>query len=107
MDMKINMSQYKNSLVFKFILGMASATFVFFSMLIISNAYSLSVIRNNIVNSAENEMKIHMRDINNSFSNALDDLNEIALDYSILSELKNDDESKRYFALNKIIRCFI
>jgi sensor histidine kinase YesM len=102
MDMKINMSQYKNSLVLKFVLGMASATFVFFSMLIISNAYSLSVIRNNIVNSAENEMKIHMRDINNSFSNALDDLNEIALNYSILSELKNNDESKRYFASIKL-----
>ncbi len=102
MILKTNINKYKNSLVFKFVLGMASATLVFFSMLIISNIYSLSVIRNNIINSAENEMKIHMRDINNSFSNAIDDLNEIALNYSTLSDLTKNDESQRYFASIKL-----
>lgn len=89
---------YKHSLVFKITAGTSVVMIVLFSVIITSNLYSLHVIRTNTVNSAMNEMKIHIRDINHSLNNALKDLNDVALNVNDISNLKNDNESERYFA---------
>ena len=96
--MKIKRNIHKNSLVFKISAGTALVMIILFAVLIISNLYSLYVVRTNTINSAMNEMRIHVRDIDNSLSNAVNDLNEVAMNIDDITALKSSNESERYFS---------
>lgn len=96
------MGRYKNSLVFKITIGTASVMAILFSVLIISNLYSLYIVKSNMINSTTNELKIHIRDMDNSLNNGVKDLNEISLNLDDINRLKSDNESIRYFASIKL-----
>lgn len=100
--MKEDKRKYKNSLVFKITVGTAAVMIILLAVLIASNLYSLHVVRTNTVNAAMNEMRIHIRDMNNSFNNAVNDLNEVALNINDISDLKSSDGSARYFAAKRL-----
>lgn len=97
-----NTRKYRNSLVFKLTAGTVAVMIILFSVLITSNLYSLHVVKTNTINSAMNEMRIHIRDMNNSLSNAVNDLNEIALNINDIVNLKSNNESVRYFAAMRL-----
>lgn len=93
----------KKSLVFKISAGTSVVMIVLLAVIITSNLYSLHVIRTNTVNSAMNEMNIHIRDINHSLNNAVKDLNDVALDgVNDITSLNSGSESERYFAAMRL-----
>lgn len=96
------MRRYKDSLVFKITIGTAAVIAILFSVLIISNLYSLNVVKSNMINSSLNELKIYTKDMDNSFNNGERDLNEIFLSLDDMSRLRSDNESIRYFASIKL-----
>lgn len=94
---------HKKTLVFKISAGTSVVMLVLLAVIITSNLYSLHVITTNTVNSAMNEMNIHIRDINHSLNNAVKDLNDVALDgVNDISSLNSGSESERYFAANRL-----
>lgn len=100
--MRKSLGKYRNSLVFKATLATAIVMSILFATLIISNVYSFYVVRTNIVSSAQNELKIYINDINNSFNSTLNDLNEIASNVSEILDIGSDNESLRYFSQEKL-----
>lgn len=101
-NMKRKTIIHKESLVFKLVAGTIALMIVLFTVLITSNLYSLHVVRTNTINSALNEMRIHISDMNNSLNNAVNDLNEIELYIDDISNLKSSDGSVRYFAAKRL-----
>lgn len=100
------MKRYKNSLVIKLTLVIALIMGILFSVLIISNSYSIYVVKNNVINSTLNTMRVYMNDFDNSLNNSIRDLNEIVLNVDDISALRSDNEATRYFAsirLNNVL----
>lgn len=101
-NMKRKIRIHKKSLVFKLSAGTAVVVIILLAVLITSNLYSLYVIRTNTINSAMNEMRIHIRDIDNSLNNAVNDLNEVAMNIDDITALKSSNESERYFSTMRL-----
>lgn len=100
--MKKSISVYRNSLVFKVILATTIVMSILFATLIISNVYSFYVVRTNTINSAQNELRIYINDINNSFNSTLSDLDGIASNVGEILDIGSDNESLRYFSQKKV-----
>ncbi|GKU23453.1 hypothetical protein CFOLD11_02790 [Clostridium folliculivorans] len=98
----IDRRKYKNSLVFRITGGTVTVIILLLLVLVTSNVYSLHVVKNNTINSAMNEMRIHINNMNNCFDNAINDLNEIVLGINNQVDLKNGDESTRYFETKRL-----
>lgn len=96
------MKSIKDSLVFKLTVGTALVMIILFTVLITSNIYSLNVVKNNTVISAENAVKIYINDMDNSLNNAIMDLNEIITNADDISNLTSTNESIQYFAANRL-----
>lgn len=94
--------KYKNSLVIKLSMATVLVMTILFSVLIISNIYSLHVVKSNVINSAMNEIKIHINDMDNCLNNTVNDLNEIYLNIDDIGDLKSNSESVRYFAAKRL-----
>ena len=97
------MKKIKKSLVFKLTGATLLVMGILFSVLVISNIYSIYVVKNNTVNSAINEAKIYINDMDNSFDNATMDLNEIFTNADDILNLNSDNESIKYFASNRLV----
>jgi len=100
--MKKNIGVYRNSLVIKAILATTIVMSILFATLIISNVYSFYVVRTNTINSAQNELRIYINDINNSFNSTLSDLDEISSNVGEILDIGSDNESLRYFSQKKV-----
>lgn len=98
----IDKRRYRNSLVFRITGGTVTVIILLLLVLVTSNFYSLYVVKNNTINSAMNEMRIHINNMNNCFDNAINDLNEIVLGINNQVDLKNGDESTRYFETKRL-----
>ncbi|PJI07575.1 MULTISPECIES: sensor histidine kinase [Clostridium] len=100
--MRKYISEYKNSLVFKAALAATIVMLILMLTLIINNIYSFYVVRTNTINSSQNELKIYINDINNSFNGTLNDLNEIASNVGEILDIGSENESLRYFSQEKL-----
>jgi len=87
-----------NSIVFKFSLPLTIIVVMLFAVLVLSNVYSLEVVRNNTVDSARNALSLYQANINsylNAFSKDLTEVFETNADAA--SDYEELDESGRYF----------
>lgn len=87
----------RNSLVFKFSLQVTLILAILLAVLIISNIYSLNVIKSNAVNNSRYAMEIHINNIQNNLNSVAKDLGEIYgrnLDTVLLDP--NTDETTKY-----------
>lgn len=87
-----------NSIVFKFSVQLTVILAFLFSVLVLSNLYSLEVVRNNSMTNSRNTLSIYKANIQNNFNNLDKDLIEV-FDNHIDSALTIDqlDETGRYF----------
>ncbi|WP_337098264.1 sensor histidine kinase [Paenibacillus sp. YIM B09110] len=87
-----------NSIVFKFSLQLTVIVAILFSVLVLSNIYSLAVVRNNSIASSNNTLAIYEANIHNYFNNFERDLTEVFennIDLTI--DFGKLNESSRYF----------
>ncbi|WP_438496044.1 sensor histidine kinase [Paenibacillus sp. IHBB 3054] len=87
-----------NSIVFKFSVQITVILAILLSILVLSNMYSLEVVRSNALTSSRNTLAIYQANIHNNFNNFTKDLTEVfnnnidaAVNFAYL------DESSRYF----------
>jgi len=87
-----------NSIVFKFSVQLTIILAILFSVLVISNIYSLEVVQNNSKTNSRNLLAIYKANIQNNFSNSAEDLIEV-FEAHVDSALSMDqlDENGRYF----------
>lgn len=87
-----------NSIVFKFSLQMTVILAILLSILVLSNIYSLEVVRSNALTSSRNTLALYQANIHNNFNNFSKDLIEVFdnnIDAAV--NIAGMDESSRYF----------
>jgi two-component system, sensor histidine kinase YesM len=91
-------SNQKNSLVYKFTVSISLVVFILFTILLLSNMYSLKVVKENTVKSSKNAMEIYINSINSNLKGITKDLDEIFSDkIEDLSLYPSLSEEQRYF----------
>ncbi|MRN52052.1 sensor histidine kinase [Paenibacillus monticola] len=92
-----------NSIVFKFSVQMTVILGILLSILVLSNIYSLEVVRSNVLTSAHNTLAIYQANIHSNFNNYSKDLIEV-FDNNIDAAVNyaNMDESSRYFKVQQL-----
>ncbi|MHA6530059.1 sensor histidine kinase [Paenibacillus sp. BAC0078] len=92
-----------NSIVFKFSVQLTAILAILLSVLVLSNIYSLEVVRNNALTSSRNTLALYQANIHNNFNNFSKDLTEVfnnnidaAVNFAYL------DESSRYFKAQEL-----
>ncbi|MHA7966502.1 sensor histidine kinase [Paenibacillus sp. CAU 1782] len=87
-----------NSLVFRFSIQLTIVIVILFSVLALSNVYSLEVVRGNYESYARNTLAIYKTDMHNRFNNYVKDLLEV-LDNNLdqASRYPSWSEEERYF----------
>ncbi|MFC4302142.1 histidine kinase [Cohnella boryungensis] len=87
-----------NSIVFKFFLQLTIIVAILFTILVLSNVYSLEVVRNNTLDSARNTLSLYQANIRNYLNNFSKDLTEIfENNVDAASDFEQLNESARYF----------
>ena len=92
-----------NSIVFKFTLQMAVILAILLSVLVLSNIYSLEVLRSNALTSSRNTLALYQANIHNNFNNFSKDLIEV-FDRNIDAAVNTAglDESSKYFKVQQL-----
>ncbi|OKP95212.1 sensor histidine kinase [Paenibacillus sp. P46E] len=92
-----------NSIVFKFSLQMTVILAILLSILVLSNIYSLEVVRSNALTSSRNTLALYQANIHNNFNNFSKDLIEV-FDNNIDAAVNvaSLDESSRYFKVQQL-----
>ncbi|WP_019909470.1 sensor histidine kinase [Paenibacillus sp. HW567] len=92
-----------NSIVFKFSVQLTVILAILLSVLVLSNVYSLGVVRNNALTSSRNTLALYQANIHNNFNNFSKDLTEVfnnnidaAVNFAYL------DEGSRYFKAQEL-----
>ncbi|ULO08996.1 histidine kinase [Paenibacillus sp. 19GGS1-52] len=92
-----------NSIVFKFSVQMTVILAILLSILVLSNIYSLEVVRSNALTSSHNTLAIYQANIHNNFNNFSKDLIEVFdNNIDIAVNEANMDESNRYFKVQEL-----
>lgn len=87
-----------NSIVFKFSVPLTIILVILFSVLLLSNIYSLEVVRNHFLNNARNTLEIYVENMHNNLSIYSKDLTEVfENNIDIAMDRSNTDESSDYF----------
>ncbi|NOU82715.1 sensor histidine kinase [Paenibacillus sp. LMG 31459] len=92
-----------NSIVFKFSLQMTVILAILLSILVLSNIYSLEVVRSNALTSSRNTLALYQANIHNNFNNFSKDLIEVFdnnIDAAV--NIASLDESSRYFKVQQL-----
>jgi two-component system, sensor histidine kinase YesM len=88
----------KNSLVYKFTVSISLVVFFLFTILLLSNMYSLKVVKENTVKSSKNAMEIYLNSMNGNLNDITKDLDEIFSEQiDDLSLFPDFSEEQRYF----------
>ncbi|MEK3901786.1 MULTISPECIES: sensor histidine kinase [unclassified Paenibacillus] len=92
-----------NSIVFKFSLQMTVILAILLSILVLSNIYSLEVVRSNALTSSRNTLALYQANIHNNFNNFSKDLIEV-FDHNIDAAVNSAgmDENSRYFRVQQL-----
>ncbi|MEK5491766.1 histidine kinase [Paenibacillus sp. FSL R7-0297] len=92
-----------NSIIFKFSLQMTVILVILLSILVLSNIYSLEVVRSNALTSSRNTLALYQANIHNNFNNFSKDLIEV-FDHNIDTAVNTAgmDESSRYFKVQQL-----
>ncbi|NQX44366.1 histidine kinase [Paenibacillus tritici] len=92
-----------NSIVFKFSMQMTVILVILLSILVLSNIYSLEVVRSNALTSSRNTLALYQANIHNNFNNFSKDLIEV-FDHNIDAAVNTAgmDESSRYFKVQQL-----
>lgn len=87
-----------NSIVFKFLVPLTIILFILFSVLLLSNIYSLEVVRNHFLNNARNTLEIYVENIHNNLSIYSKDLTEVfENNIDIAIDRSNNGDDSSYF----------
>ncbi|MBB6634595.1 sensor histidine kinase [Cohnella thailandensis] len=87
-----------NSIVFKFALQLTIIVAILFAILVLSNVYSLEVVRKNTLDSARNTLSLYQANIRNDLDSFSKDLTEIFENHvDAASEFEQLSEEGRYF----------
>ncbi|WP_372635556.1 sensor histidine kinase [Cohnella sp.] len=88
-----------NGIVFKFSLQLTIIVAILFAVLVLSNVYSLEVVRNNTLSNARNTLLLYQANIRNDLSNFSKDLTEIFESHVDTAAAYGQlNESDRYFS---------
>jgi two-component system, sensor histidine kinase YesM len=88
----------KNSLVYKFTVSISLVVLILFTILILSNMYSLKVVKENTIKSSKNAMEIYINSMNGNLKGITKDLDEIFSEQiEDLSLYPYQTEEQRYF----------
>ncbi|MEK3759519.1 histidine kinase [Paenibacillus sp. FSL P4-0338] len=92
-----------NSIVFKFSLQMTVILAILLSILVLSNIYSLEVVRSNALTSSRNTLALYQANIHNNFNNFSKDLIEV-FDHNVDAAVNSAgmDENSRYFRVQQL-----
>ncbi|WP_339310752.1 histidine kinase [Paenibacillus sp. FSL M7-0896] len=92
-----------NSIVFKFALQMTVILAILLSILVLSNIYSLEVVRSNALTSSRNTLALYQANIHNNFNNFSKDLIEV-FDHNVDTAVNSAgmDENSRYFKVQQL-----
>lgn len=92
-----------NSIVFKFALQMTVILAILLSILVLSNIYSLEVVRSNALTSSRNTLALYQANIHNNFNNFSKDLIEV-FDHNVDAAVNSAgmDENSRYFKVQQL-----
>lgn len=92
-----------NSIVFKFALQMTVILAILLSILVLSNIYSLEVVRSNALTSSRNTLALYQANIHNNFNNFSKDLIEV-FDHNVDAAVNSAgmDENSRYFRVQQL-----
>lgn len=92
-----------NSIVFKFALQMTVILAILLSILVLSNIYSLEVVRSNALTSSRNTLALYQANIHNNFNNFSKDLIEV-FDHNVDAAVNSAgmDENNRYFRVQQL-----
>ncbi|WP_405115653.1 histidine kinase [Paenibacillus sp. FSL K6-1217] len=92
-----------NSIVFKFALQMTVILAILLSILVLSNIYSLEVVRSNALTGSRNTLALYQANIHNNFNNFSKDLIEV-FDHNVDAavNLAGMDENSRYFKVQQL-----
>lgn len=92
-----------NSIVFKFSLQMTVILAILLSILVLSNIYSLEVVRSNALTSSRNTLALYQANIHNNFNNFSKDLIEV-FDHNVDAAVNSAgmDENNRYFKVQQL-----
>lgn len=87
-----------NSIIFKLTWQLSVIVGILFSVLAISNIYSLEVIQNNALTSSKNTLGLYKANINNSLDNYARDMIEVFdSTIEVALSMEHSDENGRYF----------
>jgi len=94
----VHVGKIRKSLVYKITVSLTIIIVILLTVLVLSNVYSLRVVKNNVVNACQNQLSIYMNDIRSSFTEVTRDLNEISVKFiENVVNYGKENELNRYF----------
>jgi len=91
------------SLIYRITVSLTFIIAILVTVLILSNVYSLEVIKTNMINACQSQLSIYLSSIQGNFTEASRDLNEISVKFiENAINYGNESELNRYFLATEL-----
>lgn len=102
-DMMVRIKKLRESLVYKITASLTIIIAILVIVLILSNIYSLKVVKSNTINACQNQLSIYMSSIKSNFTEVSRDINEISVRFiENVVNYGNENELNQYLLATEL-----